>query len=303
MSPDAHGAMHLWVFPTGITLFLILASIVYWRGWRRLRMALPNELNKWRLAATMTGVLATWAAIGSPLAALDHEFLTVHMVQHLLLMTVAAPLLLLGAPVIALLNGLPRPLVIRVLRPLVRWSPAHKLERIVAHPMFCWLGSTAAVIGWHIPPLFELGVRTEKWHEVEQACFLAAGLLFWLPVVQPWPSVARWPRWSVPLYLFLATLPCDVLSAFLTFCDRVVYPHYLSSHGAATMSPLGDQERAGALMWICVTFAYLAPAAAITIQILSPREHSSKTAMVGRFGAPNEILYNSDHATSSSEQL
>jgi cytochrome c oxidase assembly factor CtaG len=156
----------------------------------------------------------------------------------------------------------------------------HKLERIVAHPVFCWLGSTAVVIGWHIPSLFELGVRTEKWHEVEQACFFVAGLLFWLPVVQPCPSVARWPRWSVPLYLFLATLPCDVLSAFLAFCDRVVYPNYLSSHRVFSMSPLEDQECAGALMWISVTFAYLAPAAAITIQILSPRERPSKTAMV-----------------------
>jgi putative membrane protein len=282
MSSNAHGALHLWVFPTNSTLFLILASIVYLRGWHRLRIGIapPKRLNKWRLAAAMSGALATWTAVGSPLAALDHEFLTAHMAQHLLLMTVAAPLLLLGAPVITLLNGLPRPFVNRVLRPLVRWSPVHKLERIVAHPVFCWLGSTAAVIGWHVPSLFELGVRTEKWHEVEQACFFAAGLLFWLPVVQPWPSVARWPRWSVPLYLFLATLPCDVLSAFLAFCDRVVYSNYLSSHRALLMSPLGDQECAGALMWICVTFAYLAPAAAITIQILSPRERPSKTAMV-----------------------
>jgi cytochrome c oxidase assembly factor CtaG len=280
MSSHAHGALHLWVFPTGITLVLILASIVYLRGWHRLWIALPKGLNKRRLAAAMSGVLATWAALGSPLAVLDHEFLTVHMVQHLLLMTVAAPLLLLGAPMITLLNGLPRPLVNRLLRLLVRWSLVHKLERFVAHPVFCWLGSTAAVIGWHIPSLFELGMRTEKWHEVEQACFFAAGLLFWLPVVQPWPSVARWPRWSVPLYLFLATLPCDVLSAFLAFCDRVVYPNYLSSHRVFSMSPLEDQECAGALMWICVTFAYLAPAAAITIQILSPRERPSKTAMV-----------------------
>jgi cytochrome c oxidase assembly factor CtaG len=153
----------------------------------------------------------------SPLAALGHELLTAHMAQHLLLMTVAAPLILLGAPAITLLNGLPRPFVNRVLKPLVRWPVVHKLERIVAHPLFCWLGSTAAVIGWHIPSLFQLGVRTEKWHEVEQGCFFNAGLLFPLPVVQPWPSVARWPRWSVPLYLFLATLLCDGLSAFLAF--------------------------------------------------------------------------------------
>ncbi len=79
------------------------------------------------------------------------------------------------------------------------------------------------------------------------------------------------PRWGVPLYLFLATLPCDALSAFLTFCGRVVYPHYLSAHRLFDISPLGDQECAGALMWVWVTFAYLIPAAAITIQLLSPQ--------------------------------
>ena len=108
------------------------------------------------------------------------------------------------------------------------------------------------------------------WHEVEHACFLTTGLLFWWPVIQPWPSVARWPRWSTPLYLFLATLPCDALSAFLTFCDRVVYGSYAAAPHLDGISPLGDQEFAGALMWVSVTFIYLAPAVVVTIQLLSP---------------------------------
>jgi putative membrane protein len=74
----------------------------------------------------------------------------------------------------------------------------------------------------------------------------------------------------MPLYLFLATLPCDILSAFLTFCDRVVYPSYLSAARVFDLSPLQDQECAGALMWVCVTFAYLIPAVVITLQILAP---------------------------------
>jgi cytochrome c oxidase assembly factor CtaG len=129
--------------------------------------------------------------------------------------------------------------------------------------------------------LFELALRSERWHEIEHGYFLAAGLLFWWPIVQPWPSVARWPLWSAPLYLFLATLPCDALSAFLAFCDRVVYPSYLSAHrvfdisalriSVLRISVLNDQQWAGALMWVWVTFAYLAPAVAITVQILSPR--------------------------------
>jgi cytochrome c oxidase assembly factor CtaG len=162
----------------------------------------------------------------------------------------------------------------------LRYPPVRLVGRIVTHPVFCWLASTAAVIGWHVPVLFALGMRSERFHEVEHACFFVAGLLFWLPVVQPWPSLARWPQWSVPLYLFLATLPCDALSAFLTFCNRVVYPQYLSAHRLFDISPLGDQEFAGALMWVWVTLAYLAPAAAVTIQMLSPNGRSLKAEVV-----------------------
>jgi cytochrome c oxidase assembly factor CtaG len=224
----------------------------------------------------MSGVLSLWVAMASPLALLDHQLLTVHMVQHLLLMTVAAPLILLGAPAIALLQSLPQTFRRGVLAPLLRRPPVHAMGRFITDPAFCWLASTATVIGWHVPALFQLGMQSEGWHKVEHASFLAAGLLFWWPVVQPWPSLARWPRWSVPLYLFLATLPCDALSAFLTFCNRVVYPHYLSAHRLFDISPLRDQESAGALMWVWVTFAYLVPAAVVTIQMLSPRRRPAE---------------------------
>lgn len=246
---------------SAVTLALVVVALVYLRGWFGLRRTLPNVLPAWRLAAFMSGVFALWAAVASPLAALDHQFLTAHMAQHLLLMTVAAPLILLGAPVIALLYGVHVP------------KTAQRPGRILTHPAFCWLASTLTVIGWHVPALFALGMRSERWHTFEHASFFAAGLLFWWPVIQPWPSLARWPRWSVPLYLFLATLPCDALSAFLTFCGRVVYPHY-------DISSLGDQEFAGALMWVWVTFAYLAPAIAVTMRILSPQRLASRAEVV-----------------------
>ena len=268
MSPDVNH---------GITLALILLSLVYLRGWYRLRSSFPNVLSVWRLAAFLGGVFSLWAAVGSPFAALDHQFLTFHMVQHLLLMTVAAPLILLGAPAITLLHSLPRSFVTGVLGPLLRYAPVQALGRMLTHPVLCWLASTVVVIGWHIPALFEIGMQSELSHEIEHASFLAAGILFWWPVVQPWPSVARWPRWGVPLYLFLAALPCDALSAFLTFCNRIVYPHYLSpAHRLFKVSPIADQECAGALMWFCVTLAYLIPATVVTIQMLSPQSRISK---------------------------
>src|SRR5579864_2726307 len=214
-----------------------------------------SELHRWRRVALAGGVFSLWVAVGSPLAEMDHHLLIAHMAQHLLLMTVAAPLIVLGV------------------RPIILWRGFNRLPAfgtIVTHPVFCWLAGTAAVIGWHVPVLFEMGMRSRRWHEVEHMCFFVAGLLFWWPVIQPWPSRARWPRWSIPLYLFLATLPCDALSAFLTFCGRVVYPHYLSSPQLFDISPLRDQELAGALMWVWVTFVYMVPAVVVTIQLLSP---------------------------------
>ena len=263
---------------TGVTLPLLLVTFIYLRGWYRLRWALPGVLRGWRLAAFISGVLSLWAAAESPLAVLDHQSLTAHMVQHLLLMTVAAPFILLGAPLISCLNGLPSHFVNSVLRPRLRRGRMQRMGRFVAYPVFCWLASTAVVLGWHIPRLLELSLESERWHTVQHATFFAAGLLFWWPVVQPWPSLPRLPRSTVPVYLFLATLPCDALSAFLAFCDRVVYPHYLSPHWASSISPLADQERAGAMMWVWVTLVYLVAAVVGTIQLLSPCGHPSKVA-------------------------
>jgi cytochrome c oxidase assembly factor CtaG len=226
----------------------------------------------------MGGLLSIWVAVGSPLARLDHELLTVHMVKHLLLMALGAPLVLLGAPALPLVHGLPRRFMGSALDSITRLPAALGLGRLLSKPAFCWLAATAVLIGWHLPAAFELGLRSHGWHEVESACFLSAGLLFWRPVIQPWSRIARGPRWSVPLYLFLATLPCDTLSAFLAFCDRVVYPSYLATPRRFSISPLGDQELAGALMWVCVTFIYLVPAVIVTVELLSPSSHADVAA-------------------------
>jgi cytochrome c oxidase assembly factor CtaG len=248
---------------------LVLAAVIYVRGWLRLRRLLPHVTSRRWLCAFLFGLLALWIAVGSPLAAFDEELLSVHMVQHLLLSAVAAPLILLAAPALPLLYGIPRRVVLGGLAPLLRSRPARALGRVLGEPVLCWNVAVSVFIGWHTPSLFQLGLRSEYWHAVEHASFLGSGLLFWWPVVQPWPSTARWPRWSVPLYLFLATLPCDALSAFLAFSDRVVYPAYYSAPRHFGLSVLQDQQCAGAIMWVCVTIAYVIPAAVITTNILS----------------------------------
>jgi cytochrome c oxidase assembly factor CtaG len=251
---------------------LAVAALVYCRGWSRLRRLVPEIASLWRPSAFLGGLVALWIAVGSPLAAFDHALLTAHMVQHILLSTVAASLLLLGAPALPLMHGVPRSFFSHALGPLLQSSPVMALGRFLGHPIVCWSAAIVTFIGWHIPAMFHLALSSARWHAVEHASFLASGLLFWWPVVQSWPVTARWPRWSVPLYLFLGTLPCDVLSAFLTFSDRVVYPVYLSVPRHFAMSALQDQEFAGALMWLSVTIAYVIPAAVITIKVLSPQK-------------------------------
>jgi len=250
---------------------LLLAALVYWRGWIHLRGT--NAIPLWRASAFFSGLLCIWIAAASPLAALDEQLLSIHMLQHLLLMTAAPPLLLLGYPVLPLLHGLPKFAMRGAVGPVLRYPPVQRLGHAIANPVFSWLAATAIVIGWHIPSAFALGLASEPWHHVEHASFLTAGLIFWWPVIPSWPSVAQ-PRWSTVLYLFLATLPCDALSAFLAFCDRVVYPAYLATPRRFDISPLADQQFAGALMWVAVTFAYMVPAVAITTRLLSRPDFS-----------------------------
>ena len=249
---------------------LAIAAAIYIRGWLHLRAAFPELIPKWRLAAFVGGLLVTWVALGSPLRMLHHAVLSAHMVQHLLLMTVGAPLLLLGAPGLPFLDGLPTILVNKLVSPILRREWIRGLGRILSHPLTCLLAPSIALIAWHLPPAFELAMHSEWGHALQDASFFITGILLWWPVVQPWPSVPKYPRWLIPAYLFLATLPCDALSAFFTFYDRVVYSCYRTAPDFFGRSPLADQQFAGALMWVCVTFIYMVPAVAITIQILSP---------------------------------
>ena len=250
----------------------VVTALVYLRGWLYLRNSYPSLMPVWRLVAFMCGLVSVWTVLASPLATVDHQSLTIHMVKHLLLMTVAAPLILAGSPLVVLQSWMSRWIIEN--KVLLGSLPAGSFERCLTHPVLCWFVGTSAVIGWHLPVAFELAMRSHWIHGVEDGCFLLAGLLFWWPVVQPSSSGAA-PRWSMALYLFLATLPCDLLSAFLAFCGRPIYPCYLSTTQLFSLSPLQDQECAGALMWVWVTFAYLIPAVAITVQILSPPNQGS----------------------------
>jgi cytochrome c oxidase assembly factor CtaG len=263
--PHAH---HVTSQPYGILLILILTAGLYLRGWLRLRSFYQNRIPAWRGGSFLLGIFLIWVAVASPIAGTAHELLTGHMVQHLLLMTFAAPLIWVGEPMIAFVHGMPKR-VQDAMAPLLRWRPTQVLGNAITHPAACWLGAAGALFGWHIPALFALGMESPVWHAIMEMSFLVTGLLFWWPVFRPWPSLRK-PGWLIVFYLFLATLPCDILSGFLVFCDRVVYPGYVDSLQPFGLSPLQDQQLAGALMWTVVTVIYFIFGGVISARLLSP---------------------------------
>ena len=248
-----------------ISVALCFVALLYLHRWLRVGCLAPDSVKGWRAWSFFAGLLLVRIGLGSPLSLLDHDLLTAHMVQHLLLMTLAPPLILLGAP----LRLLPQRSTQKLIARPLRWAPVRQLGCMLLHPAVGWFAAACALVVWHVPSIFMLGLRSQTWHGIEQASFLVTGLLFWWPVVEPSQHSWKWPESSILLYLFLATLPCDILSGFLVFCDRVVYPVYLSAPRQLGLTALEDQQCAGALMWTCVTIVYLIAAAVFTARLLS----------------------------------
>jgi putative membrane protein len=280
--PASHHASGPSTVPIPLSLILLVLGFLYFRGCVRLRSA-PHAIPSWRGASFFLGLALLWLALGSPLASLDAQFLTAHMIQHLLLMTIAPAFILLGAPILAFSYALPRRFLENVLGPVLKTMPLLALGKFLSSPIVCWLAGTAALLVWHVPSIFAVAFASPSIHLVEHATFLVAGFLFWWPVIQPWPSVPIWPRWPILLYLFLATIPCDILSAYLTFSDRLVYPVYLSLESPQRISATADQQWAGALMWTCVTLVYLVPATILTVRLLTHAPERDLRAVQHRF--------------------
>jgi cytochrome c oxidase assembly factor CtaG/ferredoxin len=280
MEDAADAIFGSWSIQFWPTLGLLLLGIIYFRGWLKLRKQVPHRFDGWRLTSFLSGVGAVFLALDSPLDTFSNLLLQVHMIQHLLLMMVAPPLLLLANPFLPLLVGLPRPFVREAIRPFLLWTVCKRLGRWLTHPKVTWILFVVMTLGWHAPPLYEVTLRSPTWHIVEHACFLGSGVLFWWPVVQPWPSRPHWPEWAIIPYLLLADVSNTVLSAFLTFSDRVLYPTYSLVPQLPGMNALSDQHAAGAIMWVPGSIVYLIPAAIISMRFLSPRRHTGRDELL-----------------------
>lgn len=283
-APSLGELLRTWTFPLLPFISLSLALVLYLRGWVSAQRTRTRELPVWRATCFVSGVLALWLALASPIDALDDYLLAAHMIQHFILMSVAPPLIALGAPVVPMLRGVPR-FVIRTLRPAFRARWIRAVLHMITHPVFAWIAMNVAYLGWHVPAMFELTFRSERIHDFEHLCFFATSLLFWWVVLEPWPSRPRWPRWAMIPYLLGADVLNTVLSATLAFAGRALYPSYVEAQRVCVLTPLKDQVAAGAEMWVLNSMVMLVPAVVIAMRQLTPRFLANRAADTRSFGA------------------
>jgi cytochrome c oxidase assembly factor CtaG len=277
MNPLFDAFVRSWPIDPWLWAALGGSAVVYARGWRALARRDPRRWNAGHLASFVLGLAAIFLALGSPIESFAVLLLQVHMLQHLLLLMVAPPLIWLAAPLLPMLRGLPKGMRTVWIAPLVRSPAARKGFARLVHPLVAWPLFVATVWLWHTPRGYELALDDAGWHMAEHACFAGAGLLFWYPVVCPYPSRPQWSRWIVLPYLLLADVQNTVLSAWLAFSSEPIYAHYTQVPRIGGWSALADQQAAGVLMWVPGSIAFLVPVFWIGLTML----YGSKSSAIG----------------------
>ena len=238
-----------------ILLLAVLAGLYLW-GVRRAEAAPPTSGSggrragrRWprgRTAWFLLGVAALAVALLSPIHELGHVFLWVHMVQHLLIMMVAAPLLALGAPVTLALAAASPPTRARVLLPALRSRPA----AILGHPLLSWSLFVAVLVGTHFSPLYELALERPAAHAIEHALYLGSALLFWWPVVGADPAPGRLSHPLRLVYVVGAGPPNTIVALAIYSAGEILYPAYARVERTWGPGPLDDQRLGAVLMWL-----------------------------------------------------
>ncbi len=232
--------LNIWRFDPSIVLGLIALIAAYSYSARHLRKlgAWGKEITNRHVAFFAVGVFLIAFALMSPIDHIGEKYLlSVHMVQHILLMMIAPPLILLG---------IPRWMLQWVLD-FLRIGP---LVKFITHPVIGFIAYNAALIAWHVPGLYEAALRDPIIHIVEHLFFMTTGLLSWYPVVDPAGQHARFHPLAKIVYLFLFVIPSGVLGAVFAFAEQPLYAYYVQAPRLWGLSPMDDQAIAGGIMWV-----------------------------------------------------
>ncbi|HWD65993.1 MAG TPA: cytochrome c oxidase assembly protein [Solirubrobacteraceae bacterium] len=249
-------------------IYVIPAGILYWLGGRRHYRTAHGE--PWRAVAFAAGLATIVLALDSPIDELADQLFWVHMIQHILLLTVAPPLILLGRPWPRMWRALPMPVRVGAGRRIARASWTAPLRKL-ARPIPAWLLFNATIVVWHLPGAYNLTLTDQTVHNCEHAMFFFAGLMFWAHAVSPGPLRPRLHLVARVAYLVGAMIVGWVLAIVLVVVQHPLYGHYAAlAHRPGGISALTDQQIAGGMMWVPGSISYTVAAFLVFWRWLEP---------------------------------
>jgi cytochrome c oxidase assembly factor CtaG len=269
------------VDPALAGLFTLVATSYGWAAVEAARRG--HGLPGWQVAAFFSGMGALAVALLGPPSHYAAVAFSAHMVQHLLLIQLAAPLLVLGRPLPLLLRVLPPTLARRVVQTTVGRAPVRRLLRVAFHPMTATFAFNGSLIVWHLAPLYEAAVRSPWVHEIEHLAFFGTALLFWAALIDPPPGTPRPTPTAALLALFTTWMVSDLLGATLTLAREPLYPLYADASHPWGLTVGDDQRIGGLVMWVgggvyyaAIMVGVLAAAARPRLSSWRPGERSAR---------------------------
>ena len=273
-APTFPGVLAQWSFDPLAVIGLLLAGGLYLSAVRQVNAAhRSNPHPRWRTWLFLGGLATIGVALLSPIEAYEGALFSVHMVQHMLLQLIAAPLLLAGAPITLALRVASAPVRRRLLAVL-----HSRVLRALSFPVLAWVLFAATNWGWHYSTLYNDALENQLLHYLQHANFLAVALLFWWPAIGADPSPWRLPHPVRLFYLFLAMPQQSFLGVSLLQAPTVLYPHYVTNARDWGMTPLEDQQLGAVIMWVVGDMAFLAGMAVVVL--LWMRREERRTARI-----------------------
>ena len=263
-----------WTFEPVVVISLVMTAGLFIAGTRKLwhESGTNRGIRKWEAAMFAGGWLALFVALISPLHSWGQVLFSAHMTQHEVLMLVAAPLLVLGRPLIAFMWAIPMSWA-RQLGAITRLSWFAATWRVVTLPLVAWLIHAIALWVWHIPVLFDAVLNNELIHTLQHISFLFSAILFWWALVH---GGRGWMGYGAALlYVFTTSLHSGLLGAFLTFSTTVWYPGYNGLTRSWGLTPLEDQQLGGLIMWIPAGLVYVIAGLALLAGWIQQSERSA----------------------------
>jgi cytochrome c oxidase assembly factor CtaG len=268
-------------------IYVLPAALLYWLGGRR-QYRTPQS-DWWRPLSFAAGLLTIVLALDSPIDYYSDQLFWVHMGQHILLLTVAPPLILLGRPWPRMWRALPMAMRVSVGRGIAkgRWTAP---LRAVARPLPAWILFNVTIVAWHIPAAYNLTLTDQTVHNCEHAMFFFTGLLFWAHVVNPGPLRPRIGWVARVGYMVGAMIVGWVLAITLVVVQHPLYGHYASlAHRPGGISAMTDQQLAGGMMWVLGSVSFTIAAFLAFWRWLEPSRFGPEPVPVER-DLPDPVL-------------